>query len=294
MKQKLYFSALLDGHPNYGKDFEKIKAILQRYKIEYGLIEGTKDIWARDYMPVTNAKDELVQFIYEPSYLQDDLHLQTNPDDILIDGKVASKHVINLKLDGGNYIQRGNKVIICDRIFSENNIEDTGRSENLRKVFNAPFGIKQQQFINKLEKLLGLEIIIIPSYPAHKDMTGHSDGYIRFVHDHVVLISQLDKEEQWFADKMLATLKRHELEFIEMPVFENKDYKHPDSAIGCYLNYLELDDLIIFPIFDKFPALDNEALAVMKKHFSSKRIVPIVINDIANSGGLMNCISWVN
>lgn len=297
MKQELYFSLQINSHPTYGKDFEKIKAVLKRYNVKYGFIEGTKDIWARDYMPVQDGKNNLVQFVYEPSYLEDDLHLQSNPADFLINGQRPSNTNITIKLDGGNFIKRGDKAIITERIFSENNIaptvySGTQREQNLQKIFETPFNSAQQKLIHDLERFLALEVIIIPAYDADTDLTGHSDGYIRFVHDSVVLISQLDHEEKCFADKMLAALQRHNLEYLEMPSFEYQQAHYPDSAIGCYLNYLELDDLIIFPIFDIYPKIDNQAIAVMKKHFPKKRIEPIVINDIARQGGLMNCISW--
>jgi len=293
----LYFSKLLSTTPKYQADWQRIKAILDGFKINYGLLENTKDIWARDYMPVTNGKGKLVQFKYEPSYLEDTPHLQTNPEDVLINGERPTNTSITYNLDGGNYVKHGNKVIITERFFEENNISPTTpsknpREERIRKVFETPFNSKQQKAIRDLESFLDLEVIIIPSYGPKEDLTGHSDGYMRFISEGVVLIGKLAEEEQEFADKMEAALKRYKLSHIEMPSYLYKNAKHPYSAIGCYLNYLELDDLIIFPIFDSKPKLDNDALAMIKKQFPKKHIEPIVINDIANDGGLMNCISW--
>ena len=34
------------------------------------MLQGTKDIWAVDYMPVQIQDDEFVQFVYNPDYLQ--------------------------------------------------------------------------------------------------------------------------------------------------------------------------------------------------------------------------------
>jgi len=83
-------------------------------------------------------------------------------------------------------------------------------------------------------------------------------------------------------------LKKSGLDYEEIPWFETKNSK---SAVGIYVNYLEIDKLIIFPIFEENET-DAEALAVMKTLFKDREIVPIQINDIAREGGLMNCISW--
>mgnify|MGYP000002473550 CR=1 FL=1 len=295
--KKLYFSKLLSTDPKYHNDWQRIKSILEKHKISYSLLEGTKDIWARDYMPVTDGKGQLVQFIYEPSYLKDMRHRQTKPEQILINGKRPTNTSINFKLDGGNYVKHGNKVIITERIFEENNlcteeISENRRVEQLKKIFHTPFNSVQQKAIQDLESFLNLEVIIIPSYDSEVDLTGHSDGYMRFISEGVVLISSLSEEEEDFAIKMVAALKRYKLDHKEMPCYLYYHPDHPCSAIGCYLNYLELDNLIIFPIFDIKPQVDNDAIARIKKLFPNKHIEPIIINDIANEGGLMNCISW--
>lgn len=82
--------------------------------------------------------------------------------------------------------------------------------------------------------------------------------------------------------------------FIEMPSFYKYNKKTPHAAMGCYVNYLELDKLILFPIFEVEGNKDAEALAVITDAFPSKQIVPVNINEIVIEGGLMNCITWVN
>lgn len=74
-------------------------------------------------------------------------------------------------------------------------------------------------------------------------------------------------------------------------VIKSKDPKHPDSAIGIYVNYLELNNLIVLPIFGREE--DKEAVAVLKKAFPNKAIETINYNDVALEGGLVNCTTWV-
>ena len=60
-------------------------------------------------------------------------------------------------------------------------------------------------------------------------------------------------------------------------------------AIGCYLNFLEINQALLLPVFSVDS--DNEAINKAKNIFN-KTIIPININEIAEDGGLLNCISW--
>ena len=80
--------------------------------------------------------------------------------------------------------------------------------------------------------------------------------------------------------------------YINMPIFEYKVKNYPDSAIGCYMNYLEVDDVIVFPIFEVAGNKDKEAVDLITELYPDKTIELININSIARAGGLMNCITW--
>ncbi len=82
------------------------------------------------------------------------------------------------------------------------------------------------------------------------------------------------------------------LNYIDMPMFVYHDKHHPSSAIGCYMNYLEIGNLIIFPVFEVKGNKDKEAVDLINSLYPDKIIETININNIAAFGGLMNCISW--
>jgi len=82
------------------------------------------------------------------------------------------------------------------------------------------------------------------------------------------------------------------LDYVEVPWFEFKDRKFPDNAIGCYVNYLEISDLIILPIFEKDHLMDQEVFDLFNSLFSDRTIEVVNINEIGLEGGLLNCISW--
>ena len=62
-----------------------------------------------------------------------------------------------------------------------------------------------------------------------------------------------------------------------------------DSAVGCYLNFLETKHCVFLPVFGA--DADEEAVKTAEILFS-KTVVPVNIREIAEAGGCLNCISW--
>ena len=151
-----------------------------------------------------------------------------------------------------------------DRIFYEN--KDKSKTE----------------LINELEKLLEAKVIIIPSLKS--DMTGHADGMVRFVDENTV-IGNASSLKYGLESRIKTTLKKNKIEVIDFPYFEAEG----DSAVGCYLNFLETEQIIFLPVFDV--DMDKDAINTAKDIFK-KKIVPVNINEIAKDGGVLNCISW--
>ena len=79
-KKNVFVSSVLAD--KYTSDFIKIKEILDKHSVESRFIDQTKDIWARDYMPVQVGLDKFVQFRYEPKYLDGFDYLRTIPSEI--------------------------------------------------------------------------------------------------------------------------------------------------------------------------------------------------------------------
>jgi agmatine deiminase len=87
-------------------------------------------------------------------------------------------------------------------------------------------------------------------------------------------------------------IRQSGLDYVEIPWFEVDDKKNPLSAVGCYVNYLEVGNLILFPVFGVKGNHDEEAVEIITEVFPDRIIETININDIANEGGLLNCVSW--
>ena len=63
--------------------------------------------------------------------------------------------------------------------------------------------------------------------------------------------------------------------------------------MGIYVNYLEVNNLIVIPSFQVEGNMDDEVLLLFKTLFPNKTIETINYNEIAKEGGLLNCTTWV-
>ena len=158
----------------------------------------------------------------------------------------------------------GERVLISDRIFSEN--------------AECP----PAALVRELSELLEAEVLIIPSLKS--DMTGHADGMARFLDDRTVLcnrpLSSCD-----FEQKVKRAVQDCGLDAVDFPFVPSGGV----SAVGCYLNYLKTERVVFLPVFGI--EQDAEAEASTRQIFH-KEIVTVNIREIAQQGGCLNCISW--
>lgn len=268
----VFLSELLKTKLEYSDSCQGIVDILKRYNIKYDFLKGTKDIWARDYMPIQIDDTRFVQFRYEPTYLKDFLELQSDPEIVCQLNNIIPVFS-RINLDGGNVVKWTDKVIITDRIFSEN-----------------PSYESETKLVQDIENLLATPVVIIPQ--INSDFTGHADGLVKLVDSNVLLGNDLEYEYVYWSSKMKNILKSLNMEYISMPAFEFKERGYPYSAIGCYVNYLEINNLVIFPIFEVAGNRDLEAVDLISAIYPNKVVETININPVAREGGLMNCITW--
>lgn len=222
-------------------------------------------------MPVQVGNNRFVQFVYDPSYDRSN----TKYDSLFVNrlNGIIAQHV-DIRIDGGNVVNGYDKAIISERVFDENPYFDP------------------QKLVNKLEKVLEAEVIIIPCLGRDLDMTGHADGYVQFVNESTLIGNDRRTECKSWTARMNRVLKDERLEYIDLPMFECPVGKKGKSAIGTYVNYLETANLIIMPVFEVRGNRDAEAYDIMTETFPDRIIETANINEIGIEGGLMNCISW--
>lgn len=270
----VFLSALLKER--YPDTCGRLTALLEEYGIPCRFLQGTRDIWCRDYMPVQTASGKLVQFRYEPSYLKGKPEWEasrTDPAEVCRANGITPDKCSDINLDGGNVLLCGDRAVISDRIFMENPDRD------------------KQQLLAELADLLEAEIIVIPAQKG--DMTGHADGMVRFINRDTLLGNDRATEYKYWAQGIDAVLQRYRMHYEDVPFFyDYKGPKHPHHAIGIYVNYLQVGNLLVLPVFDVPGNKDAEALARIRALFPARTVVSFNCNDIALEGGLLNCITW--
>ena len=254
----------------YPAFYERFVKTLKGCHVEYRLLPNTKDVWAVDYMPVQISDNEFVQFGYNPDYLKLAKWHKTITDVDEVCDTIKIKPVkSNIILDGGNISKSRRAVIMCDKVFRENP------------------DYKEKQLIKALQSVFEVEkIFFVPQ--DMNDFTGHADGMVRFINEDTVLINDYSGESHEFQSAFRMSLHNAGLDYIEIPYCP--DLKPKDSAKGLYLNYLEMNKVILLPVFGIEE--DEAAVRHFEYLFAGYTIQTVESNEIAVQGGVLNCISW--
>jgi agmatine deiminase len=268
----VYLAEKLNSDKRFTKTCNALIEMLDKHGINHGFLKATKDIWCRDYMPIQIEKGMFVQFRYEPSYLKDDLELQSDPKEVCIANSIKPQFS-KINLDGGNLVNWSDRAILTDRVFDEN-----------------PEYTNKTKLIAEIEKQLEVEIIVIPQLKS--DMTGHADGLVRFIDRNTLLGNDREREYKYWKNGISKVLKENGLDYIDISFLDHKEKKYPYHAIGCYVNYLEVKDLIVLPMFETESNKDNVVFDTFKQIFSDRKVETINYNAVGLFGGLLNCTTW--
>lgn len=270
----LYLSSLLTKQRKYLKFWHRFKAVLEQGDIPYSFIEGTRDIWCRDYMPIQIRDNHFVQFRFFPDYYIDpnEIHKLTIPNEVQIDRRLNC-HYSELVVDGGNIVKSGNRAILTDKVFTENH------------------QLSKEKVLTILKTELDVEnLVVIPNQPL--DFTGHSDGMVKFLNETELLVSDYSNESKSWKRKMDKALEKSGLEIHIFPsvVCDEKNNVGDYTAKGCYINFVSVGNKILLPQFDF--EQDELALKTTQRYFPNHKVIPVLSNEIALDGGVLNCITW--
>ena len=249
--------------------YQSLAKVLKDNAVHYRILGNTNDIWCRDFMPIQTDEERFVFYQYNPDYLQA-MHKRRYITDVNrvqnIDFLRRAKTVnLNLVLDGGNVVKCGNKVVMTEKVFVENN----GRSRN-----------EVQRLI---EEAFQCDIVFLPW--DKKEKCGHSDGIIHYVGDNRVLLTNYDDLDKTFAQTFLRILEKY---FEVIPLKYNVKRQHARS--WAYINYLQVDNLVLVPQLG-IPE-DGQALQQIAEALPACKVVGVPALEAVRKGGALNCISW--
>lgn len=269
---KTNFVYLADTLPKkYSNFYQQFEKVLKECRINFQLLSQTKDVWAVDYMPIQTALNKFVRFVYNPKYLQTKKLIKTISDVDAICEQIGIETIkSNIVLDGGNVTRTTDKVIMTDRIFKDNPTYE--RKELIKELIN----------FFEIDKLF-----FIPEQPH--DFTGHSDGMVRFINEQTVIINDFTEDKEEFRRAFEIAIHNTGLDYIKIPykAYDNKSY---NNANGDYINYLQMENTIIIPTFGIKE--DDRVVKQFEDIFKGQTIATIDGNEIANDGGILNCITW--
>jgi len=265
----IYFSELLKTDSRFSETSNQIFSTLDTYGAKIKFLPYTKDIWARDYMPIQINDTKFIEYRYDPDYLQGHWKgcrdLKTYPD-IVCDFLKLQTEKSDIIMDGGNFVKSSDCVILTEKIVKEN-----------RLFYSKP------DLINKIQKTFQVDkIVLIPQ--DELDEYGHSDGMIRFINNDTVLINYYYKSDSVMQYRLKqAGLKT---EFIDYKV------KKKDKHNWAYLNFLQTKDLILLPKFGINE--DEQAFEQIQSFYPDYqgKISQIEMSEIVKFGGALNCITW--
>jgi len=265
----IYFSELLKTDSRFSETSKQIMSTLDDLGVKYEFLRDTKDIWARDYMPIQINDDTYIEYRFDPDYLQKARKgyrdLKTYPDIVCDTLKIKTKKS-DLIMDGGNFVKSTDCVILTDKIIKENQVS-----------YNKTELLKKLQDTFEVEK-----IVLIPWDKS--EAFGHSDGMVRFINEETVVTQYYFRDYE----PMLKPLKQAglKIEYIHYNV------KKKDKRDWAYLNFLQTKDLILLPKFGI--EHDRHAFEQIENFYPDYKgkIAQIDMNETVKFGGTLNCISW--
>ena len=260
---KVYFSSYLQNYACWSE----LEAALQDLQIDYDLLEGTNDIWVRDFMPLVSPEGRFISYTYAPDYLRDQPQFITDGAKLMPYSPLIPCE-LDLVLDGGNVIWEGKQVILTDKIFKENK------------------GIAKLDVFNRLHRALGNCHLTFVPWDKNEPF-GHVDGMVRFVDENTVLMTNYCDFDKPQRERLLRILtQKFSVRELHYDVLKSHRYN------WAYINYLQVEDKFILPRLNA--PEDEQAKQQISMFFDvpENNIRMVDIHTILKRGGGLNCISW--
>jgi agmatine/peptidylarginine deiminase len=266
---KVYFSGKLKL--DFPKTCFDLENRLKSFNCKYEFLPETKDIWARDYMPIQVSIDRFIEYRYDPDYLQgnwkNSCDLKTYPDIVCVSiGLKTDKS--DLIIDGGNFVKSSDCIILTDKIVKENR-----------------YTYSKQELIEKLQRTFCTNKVVLIPWDT-KEKYGHSDGMLRFIDNKTVLINHIYRTDS-VLNYRLKQAGLH-CEYLNYEVKKRHKYN------WAYINFLQTKDLILLPKFNIEE--DNQAFKQISDFYpdyaKNKSIAQVDMTDVVRFGGALNCIAW--
>lgn len=253
------------------KSYRSITAVLDQYGVLHSSLISTNDIWVRDFMPIQVCHDRYKIYDYSPDYLhcKKYRHLVSSPIEVCKANHISIDEGLGLvRIDGGNVVHGGTKVIMTAKVFEE----------------NPAFTVHELSRL--LEMHFGAELIVLPW--DVNEIYGHADGIVRFIDDDTVVLTNYCQVDRKMGARFKSILNAHFKTVYEL----DYEVKNPYKNNWAYINWLQTDSVLILPKFG-VPE-DDQALRQITQWMPEYqgRIVMADASDLISGGGCFNCATW--
>lgn len=278
----IFFSSLLkEEYPELAKQLEEA--------VHPIWLDGTLDIWLRDFMPIQIGKDTFVHYTYYPDYLLKYKTYRgkiTNPIHIEQQYLIQKgKTVVNLPLviDGGNVVMADDIMFMTDKVFQENKLSENEEESRaaIKNILQETFGLKPE----------------FARWVTCEEF-GHTDWVVRYVGgDNNTIIVGFNETKTEDLSKDISDILEH-INSRQKERFNIEKYKldnRNEKKSWAYLNYVQVGNKILMPTVGD-PENDKEAIAKLQDIFIKAglhmEIIPIDCEELIRRGGALHCISW--
>lgn len=235
-------------------------------------------IWLRDTSGF-NMGTHIVKPIFKPRYYRKYFEEAAKIDQYMnIIHSILGIDMLKFPLiwDAGNLVTNGEVGFITEQILIDN---------------------KKTHTENQITEIIKSELGIVPVYlpVSSTDLFGHTDGYLAFVNNDTITISDYpktwNKKDLNYIQELKSAIKKHVSKVIELKE-QPTDEMNADipSAKGNYVNFLQLGDLIFLPSFGNIEA-ENYNSNILNKY---GKVRLLRSDELAAFGGLLHCISFTN
>lgn len=252
------------------------------------VIAKSDDVWVRDTGPMfvfdENNKLQIADFGFDG--WGEKVNFKKDDQIPVAVGKQKNIPVIDISdfvLEGGSIEIDGNGTLMASL------------SSVVSKNRNQKMTVKQAE--EYLSSYLGVTNFIWLEGVTDEDITdAHIDGMARFIDDQTILtVSESDFAELYESINMddYSTMRNAKnvngksYKILELPLTKKNakglNYK------GSYLNYYIGNKVVLVPIYED--ENDAAALKIITELYPERKIVPIVVNNLFQYGGMIHCVT---
>lgn len=301
----VFYDSLIDLIPNdiqlwlvtnNNATCQKLQNKYQYKKINTIGIKHWDEIWLRDCIGI-NMKDQVVKPFYHPQYCthyrHKDYFEHLNKLSRVIVKECLKKKIVPMPLimDGGNFSNNNSTVFLTNKILEDNR------------------ELSKSEIIHILQGFTSLRPEIIER--SKTDTIGHTDGFISFLSENKVLLSNypslpfLKSDIDFIYDvrKRLEDEKFEVIDFYDRPIdevvpcecYRKKKKACLYSARGNYINFLRLNNTIILPEYNLPTAKETRYYNTCNAEILANlgfEVKAINCDQLSKMGGSLHCLSY--